>query len=121
MPQQGRKKSFGDQIVKVQIPTPHPSSLTNEQKKVLKSFEKSTGTSAKSGIFDKLKEHDKNFNEIGKIKFSEHHYSHAASAFFPSPFEEAIILTLDGVGEWATSTIALGKSNKISIIKKHMY
>ncbi|HII51674.1 MAG TPA: DnaJ domain-containing protein [Halobacteriales archaeon] len=56
MPQQGRKKSFGDQIVKVQIPTPHPSSLTSEQKKVLKSFEKSAETSTKAGIFDKLKD-----------------------------------------------------------------
>ena len=58
----------------------------------------------KKYLFDKLKEHDKSFNDITKIKFSEHHYSHAASAFFPSPFEEAIILTLDGVGEWATTT-----------------
>ena len=72
----------------------------------------------KKFLFDKLKEHDKNFNEIGKIKFSEHHYSHAASAFFPSPFEEAIILTLDGVGEWATTTVAIGKKNKLEIIKE---
>ena len=43
----------------------------------------------KKFLFDKLKEHDKNFKDINKIKFSEHHYSHAASAFFPSPFEEA--------------------------------
>jgi molecular chaperone DnaJ len=56
MPRQGRKKSFGDQITKVQIPTPHPSSLTNEQKKVLKFFGKPTETNIKSGIFDKLKE-----------------------------------------------------------------
>ena len=61
----------------------------------------------KKFLFDKLKQHDENFKNINKIKFSEHHYSHAASAFFPSPFEEAIILTLDGVGEWATSTIAI--------------
>ena len=72
----------------------------------------------KKFLFDKLKEHDKNFNDIGKIKFSEHHYSHAASAFFPSPFEEAIILTLDGVGEWATTTVAIGKKNKLEIIKE---
>ncbi len=56
MPQQGRKKSFGNQITKVQIPTPHPSSLTNEQKKVLKFFGKPTEANIKSGIFDKLKE-----------------------------------------------------------------
>ena len=72
----------------------------------------------KKFLFDKLKEHDKNFNDISKIKFSEHHYSHAASAFFPSPFEEAVILTLDGVGEWATTTVAIGKKNKLEIIKE---
>ena len=72
----------------------------------------------KKFLFDKLREHDKNFNDINKIKFSEHHYSHAASAFFPSPFEEAIILTLDGVGEWATTTVAIGKKNKLEIIKE---
>ena len=72
----------------------------------------------KKFLFDKLKEHDKNFKDISKIKFSEHHYSHAASAFFPSPFEEAIILTLDGVGEWATTTLAIGKKNKLEIIKE---
>ena len=66
----------------------------------------------KKFLFDKLKQHDENFKNINKIKFSEHHYSHAASAFFPSPFEEAIILTLDGVGEWATSTIAIGKKKR---------
>lgn len=72
----------------------------------------------KKFLFDKLKEHDKNFNDITKIKFSEHHYSHAASAFFPSPFEEAVVLTLDGVGEWATTTVAIGKKNKLEIIKE---
>ena len=53
----------------------------------------------KKFLFEKLKEHDKNFNDINKIYFSEHHYSHAASAFYPSPFKDAVILTLDGVGE----------------------
>ena len=72
----------------------------------------------KKFLFDQLKRNDKNFNEIDKISFSEHHFSHAASAFYPSPFEEAVILTLDGVGEWATSTLAIGKNNKISIIKE---
>jgi len=52
------------------------------------------------------------------ILFSEHHLSHAASAFFPSPFEEAAILTIDGVGEWATTTISHGTGNKISILKE---
>ena len=72
----------------------------------------------KKFIFDKLKNHDKNFNDIDKIFFSEHHYSHASSAFFPSPFKEAIILTLDGVGEWATTTVAVGKENKLEMIKE---
>ena len=55
---------------------------------------------------------------INKIHFSEHHYSHAASAFYPSPFNEAVILTLDGVGEWATTTVAVGKENQMNILKE---
>ncbi len=69
-------------------------------------------------LFDALKEQDSNFNNIKKINFSEHHLSHAASAFFSSPYDEAIILTLDGVGEWATTTVSLGKNNKINILKE---
>ena len=72
----------------------------------------------KKFLFENLKKHDENFKDIEKIKFSEHHYSHAASAFFPSPFEEAIVLTLDGVGEWATTTVALGKRNKLTMLKE---
>ena len=72
----------------------------------------------KKFLFDKLKQHDKNFKDIEKIKFSEHHFSHAASAFFPSPFKEAVILTLDGVGEWATTTVAIGKGNDLKILKE---
>ena len=72
----------------------------------------------KKFLFDKLKEHDKNFDDINKINFSEHHFSHAASAFYPSPFKEAIILTLDGVGEWATTTLAVGKENQIKMLKE---
>jgi carbamoyltransferase len=72
----------------------------------------------KKMLFDLLKEQDSNFNDIKKINFSEHHLSHAASAFFSSPYDEAIILTLDGVGEWATTTISLGKFNKINILKE---
>ncbi len=52
------------------------------------------------------------------ILFTEHHLSHAASAFYPSPFEEAAILTIDGVGEWATTTISHGKGNKITVLKE---
>lgn len=72
----------------------------------------------KKYLFDELKKHDDKFNDIKKINFSEHHYSHAASAFFPSKFKEAVILTLDGVGEWATSTVAIGKENKLEILKE---
>ena len=69
-------------------------------------------------ILNHLKEHDKSFDDESKILFSEHHLSHAASAFYPSPFEEAIILTADGVGEWATTTVAIGKNNKLEIKKE---
>ena len=72
----------------------------------------------KKFLFDNLKRNDKKFNDINKISFSEHHFSHAASAFYPSPYNEAIILTLDGVGEWATSTVAVGKDNKITMTKE---
>ena len=72
----------------------------------------------KKYLFEKLKKHDENFKDIEKIKFSEHHYSHAASAFFPSPFDEAIVLTADGVGEWATTTVAIGKNNNLEIKKE---
>ncbi len=54
----------------------------------------------------------------GKILYAEHHESHAASAFFPSPFQEAAILTMDGVGEWATTTIGMGRDNDFEIIKE---
>ena len=64
---------------------------------------------------DKLKLHDHLFKDIKKINFSEHHYSHAASAFYPSPFEKAIVLTLDGVGEWATTTVAIGNKHELEI------
>ena len=72
----------------------------------------------KKMLFNKLKRHDDNFNDNKKIYFSEHHLSHAASAFFPSPFEEAIVLTADGVGEWATTTVAIGKGNRLEIKKE---
>ncbi|HYO99319.1 MAG TPA: carbamoyltransferase [Pyrinomonadaceae bacterium] len=53
-----------------------------------------------------------------KLLFGDHHESHAASAFYPSPFEEAAILTLDGVGEWATSSIGVGRANEITLLKE---
>ena len=72
----------------------------------------------KNQIIKYLKEIDKNFIPSNKILFSEHHLSHAASAFYPSPFKEAIILTADGVGEWATTTVAIGRDNKIEMMKE---
>ena len=72
----------------------------------------------KKFLFNKLKNHDERFNNEEKIFFSDHHLSHAASAFFPSPFEEAVVLTADGVGEWATTTVAVGKGNDLEIKKE---
>ena len=69
-------------------------------------------------LFNLLKQHDKAFNNPKKIFFSEHHLSHAASAFFPSPYNEAIIVTADGVGEWATTTVAIGERNNLRIKKE---
>ncbi len=69
-------------------------------------------------LIKKLKSHDNNFKFENKIFFSDHHLSHASSAFFPSPFEEAVVLTADGVGEWATTTVAVGKKNKLEIKKE---
>ena len=72
----------------------------------------------KKYLFDCLKSNDDKFDDIDKIKFSEHHFSHGASAFFPSPFKEAVVLTLDGVGEWATTTVAIGKNSDLKILKE---
>ncbi len=64
-----------------------------------------------------LKKLEKEF-DAERLLFGEHHFSHAASAFYPSPFEEAVVLTLDGVGEWATTTVSIGKGNKLEIVKE---
>ena len=72
----------------------------------------------KNMLFNELKKHDINFKNDQKIFFSDHHLSHAASAFFPSPFDEAIVLTADGVGEWATTTVAIGRGNNLEIKKE---
>ena len=72
----------------------------------------------KNFLFNKLKEHDKDYKSDENIFFSDHHLSHAASAFFPSPFDEAIVLTADGVGEWATTTVAIGRGNDLKIKKE---
>ena len=89
-----------------------------------KQFTKSMPTWLREKLFQKnmlfkfLQEHDKEFVDEKKIYFSEHHLSHAASAFFPSPFNDAIILTADGVGEWATTTVAIGNRENLSIKKE---
>jgi len=72
----------------------------------------------KKMLFSELKNHDENFRDINKIYFSEHHLSHAASAFYPSPFKDAAILTLDGVGEWATTTVAKGQNEDLEMLKE---
>ena len=75
----------------------------------------------KNLIFQNLHEIDENFVKDKNIYFSEHHLSHAASAFYPSPFEKAIILTADGVGEWATTTVAIGNKEDLEIKKEIHY
>ena len=61
---------------------------------------------------------DPEFDWQGKLLFAEHHQSHAASAFFPSPFEDAVVLTMDGVGEWATTSVAMGHGNGLDVVKE---
>lgn len=73
----------------------------------------------KSNLITALKNTlDPNVNWKKKLLFSEHHLSHAASAFFPSPFEEAAVLTMDGVGEWTTTSLAIGLGSSIEVVKE---
>jgi len=72
----------------------------------------------KSLLADELKELDPQFDSDNKLVFSEHHLSHAASAFYPSPFARAAVLTMDGVGEWATTSVAIGDGSKLEIQKE---
>jgi carbamoyltransferase len=69
-------------------------------------------------LHNQLKQHRPDFDWDKRLVFSEHHLSHAASAFFPSPYSSAAVLTLDGVGEWATSSLAIGRDNKLEVIKE---
>jgi len=69
-------------------------------------------------LYKELRRIDVDQSWKGQILFSEHHLSHAASAFFPSPFEEAVVLTMDGVGEWATASVAIGRGNSLEVIKE---
>ena len=72
----------------------------------------------KKMLRDSLKEIDPETEWAAKLLFAEHHQSHAASAFYPSPFEEALILTMDGVGEWCTTSAAIGSRDTIEIKKE---
>lgn len=72
----------------------------------------------KNLLAKELKKFSPTINWEDKLLFGEHHVSHAASAFYPSPFEEAAVLTLDGVGEWATSSLAIGRGKKLEVIKE---
>lgn len=69
-------------------------------------------------LHKKFKKFDEDFDWQNKLLFSEHHQSHAASAFFPSPFEEAIVLTMDGVGEWATTSVAVGRGRELNMVRE---
>ncbi len=71
----------------------------------------------KDMLLREIKKSDNHF-DADKLMFGEHHFSHAASAFYASPFEEAVVLTLDGVGEWATTTVAIGRGNELDIVKE---
>ncbi len=72
----------------------------------------------KSLLAKELKTLDPAFDARTRLLFTEHHFGHAASAFFPSPFDEALVLTMDGVGEWATTSVAHGKGSDLKILKE---
>jgi len=69
-------------------------------------------------LVKELKKVDSGVDWSSRLLFSEHHLSHAASAFFPSPFEEAVVLTMDGVGEWATTSVAIGNGSRLEVHKE---
>jgi carbamoyltransferase len=67
---------------------------------------------------EKLRDNAPEFDWESKLLFAEHHQSHAASAFYPSPFDEAVVLTMDGVGEWATTSVSMGSGNNLQMTKE---
>ncbi|NJD35704.1 MAG: hypothetical protein FIA96_12885 [Betaproteobacteria bacterium] len=69
-------------------------------------------------LVKELRRHAPDQDWDSRLRFSEHHLSHAASAFFPSPFEEAAVLTMDGVGEWATTSLAIGRGKTLEVLKE---
>ncbi len=92
--------------------------------KGFKSFRMAIPVWMKEKLFQKdlltkrFREFDASFDWQNKLLFSEHHYSHAASAFYPSPFEDACVLTMDGVGEWATTSVAMGHGGQLDISRE---
>jgi carbamoyltransferase len=88
------------------------------------SFRKAMPLWIKEKLFQKdllrkrLKRHANGFDWDKRLLFAEHHQSHAASAFYPSPFEEAVVLTMDGVGEWATTSVAIGRGRELDMVKE---
>ena len=72
----------------------------------------------KSLLKKELQRHAQNFDWHNRLLFAEHHQSHAASAFFPSPFDDAVVLTMDGVGEWATTSVAIGHGSKLESVRE---
>jgi carbamoyltransferase len=89
----------------------------------LRSFQMAMPLWVREKLFQKklLREALQPYGELdweNQLLFTEHHQSHAASAFFPSPFEEAAVLTMDGVGEWATTSMAVGRGNRLEILKE---
>ncbi|MGE5486192.1 MAG: carbamoyltransferase [bacterium] len=92
--------------------------------KGLRSFQMAVPLWVREKLFQKdvlrreLREYGPHFDWKNRLLFAEHHVSHAASAFFPSPFATALILTMDGVGEWATTSAALGRGNQVEVIRE---
>jgi carbamoyltransferase len=90
----------------------------------LRSFQMAIPLWVREKLFQKdllakqLKQISPSNNIEGKLLFTEHHMSHAASAFFPAPFEEALVLTMDGVGEWSTTSVAIGRGNHLEMIRE---
>ncbi len=88
------------------------------------SFRKAVPVWLKEKLFQKdllikaLKSVDPAFDPADRLLFGEHHFSHAASAYYPSPFDEAVILTMDGVGEWATTSVAIGRGRELEVIRE---
>lgn len=72
----------------------------------------------KTNLINELRPFGTSDNIEEKLLFAEHHQSHAASAFYPSPFDEAVVLTMDGVGEWSTASVSIGKGDKLKLVKE---